>query len=305
MSVQGTNKLRGIIPAIVTPYREDGAIDFDALERQAAYLCDAGVHGLFVSGGTGEGAYLTTAEKVEVLRRVRDVSGGRQFLCAAAIKPSTKAVLEEMNVLEAGEPDYLVAVTPFYHTMTQRDVFEHYRIIAEAASAPVIIYNIPPRTHNPVKLDTIYELAHVDNIAGIKDSSGDFLTFGRGVGSGLTPPGFSWIQGEDYLCAATLLATGDGIVSGLSNARIRPYLDMFDAYEREDWGRVRLCQRRIDRLYEIIHCCSDGNAAIKAATELAGRGTRWMRQHSQTVSAEQLASVTAILDHFDEAEDAQ
>lgn len=303
MSMQTKPRLRGIIPAIVTPFKENGSIDFAALEKQADYLCAAGVHGLFVCGGTGEGAYLTTAEKADVVKAVRGVAGGKPFLCAAFIKPSTKGVLEEMAALESSAPDYAVAVAPFYHAMTQKDLVDHYTRIAQAATAPVIMYNIPPTTHNPLSLESIYTLSRVGNIAGVKDSSGDFATFGRGLLDGAAAESFAWIQGEDYLCGATLLAGGDGVVSGLSNARVEPYVDMFAAYEREDWQEVRNCQARINRLYEIVHSCGNGNAAIKAATELAGRGTRWMRQASQSLSDGQMKQVAAILERFDAREE--
>lgn len=299
----GRKPLRGIIPAIVTPMKEDGALHAAALEKQAAYLCDAGVDGLFISGGTGEGAYLSLEEKKEVYRIIRDVSGGRQFLCAAFIRPGTNGVLEEMAEMASFEPDYIVAVAPFYHAMTQPEIFDHFRRIAAAAPAPLIVYNIPHTTYNPVALDTIYQLSQLENIAGVKDSSGNFSVFSRGVFDGKTES-FSWIQGEDYLCGATFLAKGDGAVSGLSNARVEPYVDMYAAYKRGDWQAVRACQTRINRLYEIVHSCGNGNAAIKAATELAGRGTRWMRHASQSLTDGQVANIAAILERFDASEQA-
>jgi 4-hydroxy-tetrahydrodipicolinate synthase len=291
-------KLRGVIPAIITPMDQNGEIDFAALEKQTIYLSDAGVNGLFVCGGTGEGAYLSTKEKEAVFSMVRKITGNKLFLCLALIESCTKDVLEEMTALKQCQPDYIVAVTPFYHAMNQKDIFDHYRQIAAAAFAPVLIYNIPPRTHNPIVLETINALSNEQNIVGIKDSSGDFISFSRGL-FGPRSDSFAWIQGEDYLCGPSLLAGGDGVVSGLSNARVEPYVAMYQAYEREDWREVRACQARINKLYEIIHCCDDGNAAIKAATELSGRGSRWMRQKSQTVSETQRDKISAILAEYD------
>ena len=143
MTTKDNNRLRGVIPAIITPMNEDGSIDFASLEKQAAYLSEAGVHGFFIGGTTAEGAYLSTEEKGEVFKVVRRVTGGKQFLCAAYIQPSTAAVLGEMRALEASRPEFVVAVTPYYLSMRQEDILAHYRRIAAAAPAPLILYNIP------------------------------------------------------------------------------------------------------------------------------------------------------------------
>ena len=179
MAAEQTGRLKGVIPAIITPMDEQGAIDFALLEKQTEYLAAAGVHGFFVGGTTAEGAYLSTREKGEVFRAVRSVTGGRQFLCAAYIRSCTASVLEEMRALEKTEPDFVVAVSPYYLAMRQQDIKAHFRAIAREASAPLIIYNIPGNTHNPIALETVLELAEEDNVVGIKDSTGNFVEFSR------------------------------------------------------------------------------------------------------------------------------
>ena len=302
MTAKEKPQLGGVIPAIITPMDEQGKIDVDLLEKQAAYLSGAGVHGFFVGGTTAEGAYLSTEEKKEIFKVVRRLTEGRQFLCAAYIQPSTDAVLEQMRALEATAPDYIVAVTPYYLAMRQEDILQHFRRIAAAAPAPLILYNIPGNTHNPIALETVLQLAQEKNIAGIKDSTGNFVDFSRGV-LGKRPEGFVWIQGEDYLDGPSLMVGCDGIVTGLGNARIEPYLRMYEAAERGDWGTVRQCQGRINTLYGIIRSCGNSIAAAKAAAELAGRGSRWMRQRSQSLSDPQMKEVAGILREFDANED--
>ncbi len=301
MTAKEKPRLKGVIPAIISPMDEQGKIDFDLLEKQAAYLSEAGVHGFFVGGTTAEGAYLSTEEKGEIFKVVRQVIKADQFLCAAYIRPSTTAVLEQMRALEATEPDYVVAVTPYYLAMRQQDILQHFRRVAAAAPAPLILYNIPGNTHNPVALETVLQLAQEKNIVGIKDSTGNFLDFSRGV-LGESPEGFIWIQGEDYLDGPSLMTGCHGIVTGLGNARIEPYLRIYQAAREEDWQTVRACQARINVLYGIIRLCGNSIAAAKAAAELAGRGSRWMRQYSQSLSDEQINEVAAILREFDAAE---
>ena len=298
MTAKETKQLKGVIPAIITPMNEQGRIDFDLLEKQAAYLSKAGVNGFFIGGTTAEGAYLSTEEKGEVFKVVRRVTEGRQFLCAAYIQPSTDAVLEQMRALESTEPDFVVAVTPYYLSMRQEDILEHYRRVAAAATAPLILYNIPGNTHNPIALETVLELAEEKNVVGIKDSTGNFIGFSRGV-LGPSPDGFVWIQGEDYLDGPSLMIGCHGIVTGLGNARIEPYIQIYRAAQDGDWRTVRECQARINVLYGIIRLCGNSIAAAKAAAELSGRGSRWMRQQSQSLSDEQMNEVARILGEFD------
>ena len=275
--------LKGVIPALITPMTEGGEINFPFLEKQVAYLSQAGVHGFFVCGTTGEGAYLTTPEKLAIFKVVREVSGGRQFLCAASLRPSTAMVLEEMFAFEKLEPDFFVAVTPFYGSVSQDTIAAHYRRIAQNSAVPLILYNIPGCTHNTLALDTILKLSSEQNICGIKDSSGNFISFSRGLLSE-TPPGFSWIQGEDYLDGPSLLNGSRGMVTGLGNVWIEPYLQMYSASARGDQDSVRKYQKKINQLYEIIRT-TEGKAiaAVKAGVSCLGRSEKYLRLSEQTL----------------------
>ena len=199
MSKAQKYRLHGVIPAICTPMKEDGVIDFSLLEKQTDYLVGAGVHGLFVCGGTGEGAYLTSQEKKQVYQCVRSVVDKQVFICLAVIQSNTPATLAEMDYLSGCDADFIVSTAPYYHSADQRVIKEHFSEVFARASAPVIIYNIPSATHNPIELDTIMEMSGMDNVAGVKDSSGNFPQFSRGL-FGRRSDKFAWIQGEDYLC---------------------------------------------------------------------------------------------------------
>lgn len=294
----GSNcKLHGIIPAIVTPLKPNGDVDEVLLRMQAEYLISGGVNGLFVCGGTGEGAYLSTAEKKRVFEVVKEVAAGRVFLCLAVINSNTRATLTELEALAFCEPDYFVSTPPYYHAMTQQDIIAHYKAVTAAATAPLIIYNIPSTTYHMITLDTVYELEKLPNVAGIKDSSGNFIQFSRGL-LGPRSDDFAWIQGEDYLCAPAMLCGGDGVVTGLSNARVEPFVEMYRAYEHGDFDKVKECQQHINVLYKIIHRFGNGIASIKAATELAGRGSRYMRQSSMNLSDEQVAVIADLLEEY-------
>ena len=110
---------------------------------------------------------------------------------------------------------------------------------------------------------------------------------------------FAWIQGEDYLCGANFLAGEDGVVSGLSNVRIEPYVEMYEAFLNNDARKIKECQVKINKLYKLIHLYGNGNASIKAATELYGRGSRWMQQSSMSLDDTQMAEIKKILDEYE------
>jgi 4-hydroxy-tetrahydrodipicolinate synthase len=288
-------RLEGIIPALAVPMKEGGAIDFALLEKQVAYLCSGPIAGIFVGGTTGEGPYLATEEKLQVFRSVKKVAPKGVALCAACIQPSTPQVVAEIRALAAEGPDFVVAVTPYYLGVAQESILEHYRRIAAESPVPVILYNIPQNTHNPIALETVQELAGVHNVAGIKDSSGDFISFSRGVLGG-SPGPFTWIQGEDLLEAPSYLLGARGVVTGLSNVSLEPYIQLREAVEGGDLEGIRDGQRAIHRLFRLFQVVGGrGIPAIKAAMELLGRGSRHMRLSALTLNEEDVGRIREVL----------
>jgi 4-hydroxy-tetrahydrodipicolinate synthase len=297
--MQDSNGLKGVIPAVFTPFDEHGGIHYSVLERQVDYLASSGVHGFFVGGTTAEGAFLTTKQKRTLFEIIREVSAGRQFLCLACLRPSTALVADEMHELEDLQPHFRVAVTPFYGTVSQDTIISHYRMLAAASEIPLILYNIPIRTFNPMSLDTISCLSAEQNIVGIKDSSGDFTQFSRGLLEH-EHNDFAWIQGEDLLDAPSFLLGCDGIVTGLGNVRIEYYLEMYNAVQENDVKAVINCQQKINRLYDIIYACN-GKAieAVKAGAAYYGRGSTGMITKSVGLSSVELKELEKILETID------
>lgn len=291
----GKKKLEGVIPALILPVNEKGKTNFKLLEKQTTYLVSAGVNGLFINGTTGEGAWLTTDEKIEAFKVAKEMSEGKVFLCAACIQPSTEMVINEIRDFEKLEPDYIVAVTPYYYGVSQNVIIEHFKKIAQYSSIPLIIYNIPQCTHNKIELSTILKLSQEENIAGVKDSSGDFISFTRGACTSV-PESFSWIQGEDYLDGPAFNCGANGIVTGLGNVWIEPYIKMYQAARARNNSRVNKMQKEIDNLYELIQV-TGGKVipAIKAAVTLLGRSTKWMKILSLTLGDEDIEKVKRVI----------
>ncbi|MEE8564367.1 MAG: dihydrodipicolinate synthase family protein [Atribacterota bacterium] len=295
IDITNKKRLEGVIPALILPVNKEGKINFKLLEKQTTYLISEGINGIFVNGTTGEGAWLTMEEKEQVFKFVKEINKGKVFLCAACLQPTTELVIREIKIYEKYEPNYLVAVTPYYYSVSQDIIIEHFKKIARFSSVPLILYNIPQCTHNKIELSTILKLAKEENIAGVKDSSGDFISFTRGMYAPV-PETFSWIQGEDYLDGPALNCGANGMVTGLGNVFIEPYIRMYQAAKKGNYRKVNEMQRKISKLYEIIQV-TGGKAipAIKAGVALLGRSTKWMKLSSLSLDDEEIRKVERIL----------
>ena len=292
-------EVKGVIPALITPFTQGDAIDMDGLVYQLEYLSGSGVNGFFIGGTTGEGAYLSTAEKQQLINTAQQVSNGRQAICAVCIQPSTAAVLSEMRILLKTNPDYIAAVPPFYYSMTPKAIVEHYITIADASPVPVILYDIPQRTHNPIPPEILQELSQHSNIIGIKDSTGDFVRFSRMLGNHLVDESFIWMQGNDYLSAVSFMIGADAVVSGLSNVFPTPYVRLFDAYMHHDVTTMLAEQRKIQELAHIIYAAGGNDiTAVKAALEHLGRCSRRLRVTALSASDKVVLEVGKIVDEL-------
>jgi 4-hydroxy-tetrahydrodipicolinate synthase len=291
--------LRGVIPAVITPIREDGKIHEKLLEKQVSYLSNAGVHGFLVNGTTGEGPFLSREEKRRNFELVRTVSGGKQFLCLGCLQPSTDLTIDEIVAFESLKPDFIVITSPYYFKVSQKEIVRHIRETARRSPFPVIVYNIPQCTFNKIEYDAMIEISSLENVAGFKDSSGDFITFSRVMFHGRRE-NFAWIMGEDYLDADSLMIGVSGIVTGLGNVWIEPYLEMYQAAQEGDFLKVRKLQEKINKLYEVIRTAGDrGVPAIKAAASLLGRSEKWLRAPMLPLDEKELSRVKEILADLD------
>jgi 4-hydroxy-tetrahydrodipicolinate synthase len=261
----------GIIPAVITPIHKDGKIHEKLLEKQVAYLSDAGVHGFLINGTTGEGAFLSREERKRNL------------------------VVDEIAAFESLQPDFIVVTTPYYFTVSQEEIIRHFREIASRSPFPVIVYNIPQCTFNKIEYDAMLEISSLENVAGLKDSSGDFVTFSRVMLCG-TKKNFALLQGEDYLNADSLMIGSPGIVTGLGNVWIEPYIEIYQAAQKGDFSRVREIQVKINKLYEVIRTAGDRVVpAIKGAASLFGRSEKWVKAPMLPLEEEELSRVLKIL----------
>jgi 4-hydroxy-tetrahydrodipicolinate synthase len=294
-SKEREKSLSGVIPAVITPIHQDGKIHERLLEKQVAYLSSAGVHGFLINGTTGEGAFLSREERKRNFEVIRSVSGRKQFLCLTFPLPSTDLVADEIAAFEPLQPDFIVVPTPYYFTVSQKEIIRHFQEIASRSPFPVIAYNIPQCTSNRIEYDAMLEISSLENMAGLKDSSGDFVTFSRVMLHG-TKKDFALLQGEDYLNADSLMIGSPGMVTGLGNIWIEPYIEMYQVAQQGDFRTVQKIQAKINKLYEVIRTVGDRVVpAVKGATSLLGRSEKWVKAPMCSLEKGELSRVLEIL----------
>jgi len=156
---------------MVTPFDEEGRVDYEQAKRLALALLDSGSDGLVVTGTTGERSTLTDEEQLKLFAVVKEAVGGRGTVMAGTGGNCTRESVEVTREAERVGVDAVLLVVPYYNKPTQEGLFEHFKAIAQGTSLPCILYNVPSRTVTSLAADTVIRLSQVDNIAGIKEAS--------------------------------------------------------------------------------------------------------------------------------------
>jgi len=206
---------KGSIPALVTPMRADGSIDFDAWDRLLEFHAAAGTDAVVVGGTTGESPVLERAELGELVRRAaKRLSGRMPVIAASGTNGTAKSVALSKMAKDAGA-DALLVVTPYYNRPTQDGLRLHFTAIADEVDLPLIAYNVPSRTACDMLADTVARLSEHPRIVGIKEATGDVA---RGAEILRTArPGFLLISGDDATAADLMKVGGRGVISVTAN----------------------------------------------------------------------------------------
>ncbi|GAB3651089.1 4-hydroxy-tetrahydrodipicolinate synthase [Echinicola sediminis] len=202
--------------ALVTPFDEDGNIDFIGLEKVIEHVIQGGADYIVVQGTTGEASTLSRQEKRTVLAESLKINKGRLPIVYGIGANNTQAAIEEINDTDLTGVSALLSVSPYYNKPTQQGIIQHYQKFADASPVPVILYNVPGRTMSNVSAETTLELSKHPNIVGIKEASGDLVQCMK-IAS-LKPDDFLLISGDDMLTASMRAIGCEGVISVLSNA---------------------------------------------------------------------------------------
>ncbi len=234
---------QGIIPAMVTPFTRDERLNETALGELVNRLIGDGVHGVFVLGSQGEYYALDAHEKQRALEVAVAAAAGRVPVYAGTGATTTREAVALTQMAERGGADAVSVITPTFITPSQGELYEHYREIAASTRLPVLLYSNPGRTGLQISVELAARLAQIDNVAGIKDSSGDLTTTAAFINA--TPASFRVFAGRDTLIFATLLYGGAGAVAASGNVAARHLVRIYDACIAGNMDAARAAQAEI------------------------------------------------------------
>ena len=208
---------KGLGVALVTPFMENGAVDFAAVARVVDNLIAGGVDYILVLGTTGETPTLTKDERKALIRFVRERVAGRVHLMVGVGGNCTHDVVTTLRTWDLSGYDAILSVNPYYNKPNQEGLYQHFKAIAEASPLPVMLYNIPGRTGVNMTPETIARIAaECENVIGVKEASGDLAQMSKI--KELLPSDFLLVSGDDGLTVEVVKLGGDGVISVLANA---------------------------------------------------------------------------------------
>lgn len=206
--------------AIITPFHEDGSINYDQLKKLVNYHCENGTDSIVICGTTGESATMTEEEHLECIKRTIDFTAGRIPVIAGTGSNCTATAVELSREAAKAGADGLLVVTPYYNKATQKGLIEHYKAIAREADAPIIMYSVASRTGCNIEPATVAALVkEVDNIVGVKEASGNISQVAKIMQ--LTQGDIDLYSGNDDQIVPILALGGKGVISVLSNVAPR------------------------------------------------------------------------------------
>jgi len=267
----------GVVPPVVTPNTPDHQLDIVSFERSINRLIEAGVDGLFFLGSSGEVVFATDERRDQIVREAVRIVDHRVPVLVGIIDTETERVLEHGRRALALGADALVATAPFYALGGPADVEEHFRILHQELDAPLFAYDIPVCVHTKLPWKMLARLGAEGVLAGVKDSSGDDVSFRYLVqeneknGHPLT-----LLTGHEIVVDGALLSGADGSVPGLANVEPEGYVRMWKAAQEGNWAEVKREQDRLNEISHIFDVTSGvqgygaGVGAFKCALNLMG-----------------------------------
>lgn len=209
--------LTGTGVAIITPFREDGSVDFQSLEKLVQFHLEKGIDYFVALGTTGESVTLKKDEKNAIVSCIIDVVDGKIPVVVGIGGNDTQKVVNQIKSTSFDGVDAVLSVAPYYNKPSQEGIFEHYKTIATSSPKPIILYNVPGRTGVNIDAETTLELAHAyDNIIAVKEASGDMVQVMQIVKN--KPASFKVISGDDALTLPIITLGGSGVISVIANA---------------------------------------------------------------------------------------
>ena len=262
-----TTDLRGCGTAIITPFKGDESLDEAALRRFIEFQITGGVDFLVACGTTGESVTMSEDEQARVVELTVEAVAGRIPVVAGAGGYNTREVIEKIHRYEHLGADVILSVTPYYNKPTQEGLYQHYRVIAEATTLPIILYNVPGRTGCNMEPETVARLTRIENIVGTKEASGNISQIAE-IAS-LVDESFKIFAGDDSVVLPVAALGGVGVISVASNLLPRLVSDLCHASIEGRWDEARKLNRQLTPIFKAMFIESNP-VPVKTALAMTG-----------------------------------
>jgi 4-hydroxy-tetrahydrodipicolinate synthase len=285
--------LGSVLTAIVTPFRDDGSVDFDAFQTLARHLVANGSDGIVVAGTTGESPTLTDAERLDLFKAAVEAVGGTATVVAGTGTYSTAHSVHLTEQAHELGVDAFLVVTPYYNKPPQRGIVAHFAAIAAASDRPIVVYNIPSRVVINIEPETISQLAELETVRAVKQAS-DNLDEARHIVS----TGLDLYAGDDVLIQPFLELGGVGGVCVHTHVVGPQVAEQVRAAKAGDLAQAREIDRALAPAYELLQVQTNP-LPIKAALTLLGHRVGGHRLPLVDPTAGEIAAVRACLERLD------
>lgn len=261
------SKLRGTGVALVTPFTQNGAIDFNGLEKVIDHSIKGGVEYVVSLGTTGESVNLDKQEKLDILNFTIEKTAGRVPVVAGFGGNSTYQVIKDIEEFHFKGVDAILSVSPYYNKPTQNGIIEHYKALAAAAPRPIILYNVPGRTASNMLASTTLKLAQVENIIAMKEASGDFNQCMQIAKN--KPKDFLLVSGDDNITLGLLAYGLDGVISVVGQAFPKIFTEMVRQGLKGNFEEAKTLHYKLNDITDMLF--AEGNpGGVKYALEVLG-----------------------------------
>ena len=260
--------LRGTGVALVTPFKEDKSVDFDALQTLINFIIEAGVQYVVTLGTTGETPTLSREEKIEIINATFAAVAARVPVIVGIGGNNTSSVIKDIETFPIEKATAILSASPYYNKPSQEGIFQHYKAIALATTKPIILYNVPGRTGSNISAATTVRLANeLSTIAGMKEASGNMAQCMQLLRD--KPEEFMVVSGDDNLALAQIACGMDGVISVAANCFPKDFSIMVNAALANDYKLARIYNNQLLLGYDLLFA-ENNPAGVKAVLSELG-----------------------------------
>lgn len=254
--------LKGTGVALVTPFKDDKSVDFDALHALINFVIEGGVQYVVTLGTTGETPTLSREEKLEIIQVTFSAVAARVPVVIGIGGNNTQSLIKDMETFPVEKATAILSASPYYNKPSQEGIFQHYKALASVTTKPIILYNVPGRTGSNIAASTTARLAkEVSNIAGIKEASGNLAQCMEILRN--KPEEFMVVSGDDNLAMAQIACGMDGVISVAANCFPKDFSIMVKAALQDDFKTARIYNNQLLQGYDLLFA-ENNPAGVKA-----------------------------------------